>query len=286
MRAMIAPNEEPQVVYQTCINSITNEDLRNRLNALTNTIEASASEYHQKAKVNQLYTLPPNDCGNDDIALGSVTKNELKNVYSAHMVGGSKPARAIYDSLLSRAPLGRCPFCGMGHASTLDHYLPKTKYPQLSVVPLNLVPSCKDCNTGKSTAVATTAESQSLHPYYDHEYFIDEQWLYAEVIQTKPATIRFFVLVPANWGPISKKRVQSHFSDFKLASRYSIEASNQIACLKDILSRYRESCGLEGVRQYLMIEAEGNYQLHVNSWQTAMFQALANSDWYCGSGFQ
>ena len=286
MRAMIAPKEEPQVVYQTCVNSITNEDLRNRLNALTNTIEASASEYHQKAKVNQLYTLPPNDCGNDDIALGSVTKNELKNVYSAHMVGRSKPARAIYDSLLSRAPLGRCPFCGMGHASTLDHYLPKTKYPQLSVVPLNLVPSCKDCNTGKSTAVATTAESQSLHPYYDHEYFIDEQWLYAEVIQTKPATIRFFVQVPDNWDPISKKRVQSHFRDFKLASRYSIEASNQIACLKDILSRYMESCGLEGVRQYLMIEAEGNYKLHVNSWQTAMSQALANSDWYCGSGFQ
>ena len=173
----------------------------------------------------------------------------------------------------------------MGHASTLDHYLPKTKYPQLSVVPINLVPSCKDCNTGKSTAVYFTAEEQSLHPYYDHHSFVNEQWLYAEVIHTKPASIRFYVQAPAHWDDISKARVQSHFRGFKLGSRYSIEASNQIACLREILSRHRELLGEEGVRQHLMIEAQANYQQHSNSWQTAMFQALADSDWYCNWGF-
>lgn len=285
MRAMIAPNEDPQEVYQTCVNSITGGDLRMRLNALTNAIGVVASDYHQRATVKQLYTLPPNDCGNEDIALGAVTKKELTTVYSTHMVGRAKPARAIYDSLLSRAPLGRCPFCGMGHASTLDHYLPKTKYPQLSVVPLNLVPSCKDCNTGKSIAVSSTAGDQSLHPYYDHQSFVDEQWLYAEVMHTAPATIRFYVQAPTHWDDISKARVQSHFRDFKLAARYSVEASSQIACLRDTLSRYRELLGAEGVRQHLMIEAQANYRQHSNSWQTAMFQALAISDWYCDRGF-
>lgn len=285
MRAMIAPNEDPQEVYQTCVNSITDGDLRIRLNALKNVIGVAASDYHQRATARQLYTLPPNDCGNEDIALGTVTKKELTTVYSTHMVGRAKPARAIYDSLLSRAPLGRCPFCGMGHASTLDHYLPKTKYPQLSVVPLNLVPSCKDCNTGKSIAVSSTAGDQSLHPYYDHQSFVDEQWLYAEVMHTAPAAIRFYVQAPTHWDDISKARVQSHFRDFKLAARYSVEASNQIACLRDTLSRYRELLGAEGVRQHLMIEAQANYRQHSNSWQTAMFQALAISDWYCDRGF-
>lgn len=285
MRAMIAPDEDPKEVYQTCVNSIADISLRTRLDALTDSIGVAAIDFHQKATAKQLYTLPPNESGNDDIALGTATKKELTSVYSTHMVGRAKPARAIYDSLLSRAPLGRCPFCGMGHASTLDHYLPKTKYPQLSVVPLNLVPSCKDCNTGKSTAVSSAAGNQSLHPYYDHQRFVNEQWLYAEVIHTSPVSIRFYVQAPNNWDDISEARVQSHFRDFKLASRYSIEASNQIACLRDTLSRYRELLGAEGVKQHLIIEAQANYRQHRNSWQTAMFQALAASDWYCDCGF-
>src|SRR5690554_6892752 len=98
MRAMIAPNEDPQEVYQTCVNSITDKDLRIRLNALKNLICVAASDYHQRAAAKQLYTLPPNDRGNEDIALGTVTKKELTTVYSTHMVGRAKPARAIYDS--------------------------------------------------------------------------------------------------------------------------------------------------------------------------------------------
>lgn len=285
MRAMAAPNLDPQVVYETCVSSISDEALRNRLNVLCNDIVVAARDYQQKAAAKLLYSIPPNNNGNDAIALGAVTKKELKSVYSLHMVHRTKPAREIYDWLLSKAPLGRCPFCGIGHASTLDHYLPKTKFPQLSVVPLNLVPSCKDCNTGKSTAIATAAAEQCLHPYFDHENYINEQWLYAEVICTMPATIRFFVQAPAHWDNISSKRVQFHFRDFNLGSRYSVEASNQIACLRDTLSCYRELLGVDGLKQHLMIEAQAHSDQHCNSWQTAMFQALAESDWYCESGF-
>jgi hypothetical protein len=54
--------------------------------------------------------------------------------------------------------LGRSPFCGVGHGSALDHNLPKTKFPQLLVVPLNLVPSCKNCNTGNNTVIAVSGD--------------------------------------------------------------------------------------------------------------------------------
>lgn len=286
MRAMVAPSEDTKQVYQACINSVSDINLRARLNALTNAIVIAAVDYHQKALAKQLYTITPNSCDNDAIALGDVTKKELKSVYSTHMVGRAKPARNIYDLLLSRAPLGRCPICGTGNASTLDHYLPKSNYPQLSVVPRNLVPSCKDCNTAKSNAVPKTAEEQSLHPYYDHGAFVYEQWLYAEVMQTVPATIIFFVRPPDHWDDISKKRVQSHFIDFNLAARFSVEASNQIASLKDLLLRYEQSLGAVGVKQHLTFEATVNSGLHRNSWQSAMFQALVSSDWYCSVGFR
>ena len=286
MRALATPNDDPQEVYQKCINSITDDDLRTRLNLVTNEIVVAANNYKQKVKAKQLYSIPPNNCEDDKNALGTVTKKELKDVYSSHMVGRSKPARAIYDSLLSQSPLGKCPFCGFGQASTLDHYLPKAKYPQFSVLPFNLVPSCKDCNTGKSTAIATTAEGQSLHPYFDHQNFIDDQWLHAKVIEKTPASIRFFVKAPDHWDNISQKRVQSHFNAFKLDLRYSVEAAEQLACLRYLLISLHESCGLNGIRKHLTNEAKSYALLYKNSWQTAMYQALVASDWYCDRGFQ
>ncbi|CAD5379365.1 hypothetical protein OF001_U530002 [Pseudomonas sp. OF001] len=159
MRAIAAPNYNIQDVYLTCITSIADESVRNRLDLAKNEIVAAGLDYKTRAENKQLYTIPPNNCGNDETALCSVTKNELKDIYSSHMVGKTKPARIIYDSLLSQAPLGRCPLCGFGHASTLDHYLPKSKFPQFSILPLNLIPSCKDCNTGKGTI---TGQRQKL----------------------------------------------------------------------------------------------------------------------------
>lgn len=286
MRSITAPIISPQQVYQACINGVSDRDSHTRFSAVSNNIVVAAVDYQQKAIAKQLYTIPANDCADNDVVMGAVTKKELKTIYNLYMVKANKPARPIYDSLLSSAPLGRCPLCGMGYASTLDHYLPKSKFPQLSVTPLNLVPACKDCNKEKKTAFSITAEGQSLHPYFDHDAFINDQWLYASVEETTPAVILFFVQPPDHWDNISKERVQSHFTDFKLDLRYSIEASNHLACLRNSLFLQWDWLGFVGVKQQLMIEALGHFQQHANSWQTAMLQALAKSDWYCNGGFQ
>ena len=142
-----------------------------------------------------------------------------------------------------------------------------------------------DKNKGKSAGIATSKNEQCLHPYYDHQNFIADQWLFAEVEQTNPASLRFFVDPPSCWNEVSKKRVKNHFKCFNLAARYSVEAGNQLACLKDTLVKYHELLGTEGIRQHLAIEAQSQSKQHSNSWQTAMYQALAANDWYCEGGF-
>ena len=188
MRAIPPPEHASSDVYRVCVDSISDTALKNRLIAQAPSIEVAANDYNQKAQIKQLHLIAPNDCDSSDVVLGDVTKKELKALYSSQMLNNKEP-RAIYDSILSQAPLGKCPFCGFGHASTLDHYLPKAKFPQLAVITLNLVPSCKDCNHGKNAAVATTAAEQGLHPYYDHDHFINDQWLVAEIESSVPETV-------------------------------------------------------------------------------------------------
>jgi hypothetical protein len=276
----------PEEVYKLCINSIADQNLKHRLSLITDDVLAAAHEYYDKAQVRDLFSIVPTACKNEEIVVGAVTKAELKKTYSDHMLGAGKPARHIYDLLLANAPRRKCPLCGFGHATTLDHYLPKSKFPLLSVLPWNLVPACKDCNTGKNSTIATSEHEQTLHPYFEQHAIIDEQWLHARVIPGTPPVLEFYVAPPLRWSRVEKARVESHFKSYKLATRFSIEASNELASLKDIFSLFWDDLGIDGIQLHLQRAAQGKSRQHANSWDTAMYQALAASNWYLRGGFR
>jgi 5-methylcytosine-specific restriction endonuclease McrA len=132
--------------------------------------------------------------------LGGMTKSEFTDLYRVQMVGEGKPGRKYYDQLMMLAPLQKCPYCGFGQASTLDHFLSKARYPAFSVLSTNLVPACTDCNKGKG-ASAVTQEIQTLHPYFEQDVIETEPWLYAEVIECAPPAARYFVQPPSSCQP-------------------------------------------------------------------------------------
>lgn len=286
VRLLPTPTDAQADVFAKCINSISNLDLRSRLEAITLDLSAAAQNYAERGYARQLYMIPAVDLPNNAIVVGTVTKAELTGTYSDHMVGKGKPARTIYDTILLSAPLRRCPYCGIGHTTTLDHYLPKSKFPLLSVVTLNLVPSCKDCNTDKKVSFSATEAGQTLHPYFEQQSVIDEQWLYARLDQNTPPALEYFVSAPAHWPHILRARVDAHFTGYNLKARYSIEASNGLATLRDTLALVWDYAGERGVREHLHVAALGHTRRHPNAWDTAMYQALANDAWYCAGGFR
>ena len=285
MRAITKPTYDTKLVYETAINSIKSNELKTRLNSVVNFLVSAAIDYEKNATGASLYNIQPDNQDDEEYVLIDVKKKELLDLYSQHMVGLNKPARKIYDELLGAATNGKCPSCGFGQASTLDHYLPKTKFPFFSMLPLNLVPACKDCNTGKNAKFAVTGEQQPIHPYYDHNGFVTEQWLFAEVEETSPISIRYYVKTPDTWGDISKERVRTHFNDFNLSKRFSVEAADELTSLISMLNDYSADTSAEGVRNNLEREAMNEYKIHKNSWKTAMYQALATNDWFCLGGY-
>jgi hypothetical protein len=74
-----------------------------------------------------------------------------------------------------------CPACGeLGRPNTLDHYLPKGKYPHFCVTPVNLFPMCDACQMAKLEKTGTADEPRFfLHPYFD--VFIAEQVISVEI---------------------------------------------------------------------------------------------------------
>jgi len=265
-----------------CIAGITgNAALRNRVSDSKKSLLPEEARYLALANTNRLHTInsishpPP-----DPIIAHTVTKSDLIKVYDQYFVPEEKPARRIYDALLNSAKES-CPFCGgIGTPKNLDHFLPKTHFPQFSVLPHNLVPSCRDCNMdGKAQAFAVNAEDQIIHPYADKIIFFTDQWIFANydsTINNDPGEFEYLVIAPGTWDDVDKQRALKHFTDFDLASRYSKKAAENLGT---VLSQIQslQSIGLDNPTIIATILQPGITKApFINHWQKGMYQALTN----------
>ena len=177
---------------------------------------AVETNYANCAKAATLYAQPRVTEMGDPLVYGNLLKSDLTKLYTQYFVPEGKPARRLYEAIKVAAG-GKCPLCGgVGHVRTLDHYLPKANFPLYAIMPTNLVPCCRDCNSEKLNAFAAVRENQTLHPYFDHERFFDDKWIHARVIPTTPPVLEYFVLPPDAWPEDDKSRVWSHFVEYRL----------------------------------------------------------------------
>lgn len=279
---------EPQYSFEQtldeCVSGITrNTALRNRLTSCKPDLMAASEGYLNVVGTGELHTIPPIDTSVDEdpVIMNVLKKSELVKVYDQYFVPENKPARKIYDALLNSAK-EKCPFCGgIGTPRNLDHFLPKAHFPQFSVLPHNLVPSCRDCNMdGKGHNFATNAEEQIIQPYADKDIFFFEQWIFATYHSGNngdPGEFKYNVLPPQNWPEIDKQRVQKHFLDFNLAKRYSTKAAEMLGTvLRQVDSMKQVGLDAEMIGSVLLkpgIDAAP----FVNHWQKGMYQALSSA---------
>ncbi len=221
----------------------------------------------------------------DKVVIGDLTKSDLTSLYTNYFVGAKGSARREYDQIKASAN-GKCPFCGgIGHVSTIDHYLPKAYFPQYSILPSNLVPCCRDCNTGKHGKFTTRRDQQPLHPYLDKPQYFNHKWTAAIVIRTEPIVISFSANPPSDWPPEDQRRVESHFADYDLASRYGTEAATEISMLLDQRRSSLHQSSADAFRSYLLDVANSN-SMPINGWRRTMYFSLANTAWFCNADFR
>jgi hypothetical protein len=83
---------------------------------------------------------------------------------------------ALYDGRGQSTPLKalrttdvvHCPMCGSPGTGSLDHFLPRTTFPEFSIFRANLVPACAPCNSAsKGQLYRRDPGERFIHPYFD-----------------------------------------------------------------------------------------------------------------------
>ena len=291
MKRLDAPTCSVSDLFNECVQGILDPSLRVRFTEQKGLVEASNTNYAAHSQ-NQTWCLLPrakHDHPNQ-IIVGDLTKSELVELYEKGMVGSKGAARRKYDQikLLAR---DECPYCGgCGEfvdeegIGTLDHFLPKARFPAFSILPANLVPACATCNTGMGSNFSTEPNLQPLHPYFDGAHFFDEKWTTVTVIEELPVMVNFDVNAPPHWTEKDRQRVSHHFKCCRLRGRYRAKVASDLSTLIDQRRIVHRKLTSDAFREILRVVAD-NVALPINGWKRTLHHGLAESEWFCRHDF-
>ena len=254
--------------------------------------DSISSEYKNLADRDELYNF------RKDILRKKLTASDLDSIYKKFRDSN------IGEDFLNRISRGVCLFCLAGTADTIDHYLPKSIFPDLSIEIYNLIPSCDVCNRKKSTYSPNSKESQLIHPYFNKIDF-NSRWMYSypnEKFLKDPSSraIVFEVICDDDFiNKSDRERIKNHFDRLKLNDRYDKKVRDELFTVYKLLSglpdveenaEYRKEYLYEISEQRKKEAVEsGEYSykgMGDNWWKSVFLEGLAESEWYCEEGYK
>lgn len=163
--------------------------------------------------------------GNPEVIRNSIVdaadSGKFVNLYLSPKDGSTQKTEVL--DVIRAHGLDFCPSCGEdGYPRTLDHYLPKEKFPEFSILSRNLSPMCDMCQGAKLAKTLTvTGEKIFLHPYYDSLRNIPI--LKAEILPTFNSGATTQLSISADVQPVSLRLLcQRHCEEMKIPERYAV----------------------------------------------------------------
>lgn len=250
-----------------------------RLKADETTLHARIKAYFSNRGNPELLGPSPFQRSQSDSTTDATVGDLLFNRYRS----GSRTDAEIVGHA-ERVATGYCPYCCLwmrrkphGKSPDRDHILPRSVYPEFSLLRVNLVVSCDDCNDEK---LAKVFDSRGLwmfiHPYYDD--FLAKQLISATVSVANNTPVVTYEIrndVPAD----VRERVKTHFRELDLASRYADEPLRTVVRLIEAhRDHVNKGADISDVREILRADGEKILTQRPNDPTGHALLALADSD--------
>lgn len=186
--------------------------------------------------------------------LERLVKKRIKSLKGLYKPEPSKELYTTLATMRDKHQLRFCPCCGEpGKPGTLDHFLPQSIFPELSIVIENLTPMCSECQEYKGNKIFNEQGCKAfLHPYFDP---IELVLIELDIHQPFTSPSGFIASVPDTVPLELKSLVERHFIEIEFVSRFeefcSLEYSDLLSTLaQDKLDPQRETV-VQSVTRFL-----------------------------------
>lgn len=264
---------EEKKIYIECASDFTQEKEYAKIAlAYVEEVEKCAEEY--------VTYVPHNIVGFPHIGIDDNEKKIINKVYDQKFARENSTGRKYYDIIMGNAK-GRCPICGGGKLKNLDHFLPKSKYPLLCITPVNLIPTCRDCNMEKGAEVSDDYYEIPFHPYLEA---MNDQWVECEVCFYSDDTfsIEFINGYDESLNPDMWRKYRAHMRINDLAATFSSRAEEELENVRGIYKSELLVCGKQKLVSSLTEVKSSAEAIDINSWKSALYRALIRKcDEFC-----
>jgi hypothetical protein len=200
----------------------TSKDLnrKTRFFNLVTKVTPSYSDYDIKLTNNSLPSL-------SNLALHDDEKEDLLELYNYDNSVLTKFRRCVTTDTGSNYQ-DTCQYCTINSVNTLDHFIPKDLFHEFSVHPHNLIPSCSQCNSKKSTRWIINNQHFFINLYTD--LLPSQQYLFVEI------TVNSLNDIDVNFKVENQNNIPSqiynilhrHYSELGLCQRFKDNCSDTI----------------------------------------------------------
>ena len=192
-------------------------------------------------------------------------------LYSEKFSNKKYSVQKYYDEIKLLSPNNICPYCLKREVRNLDHFLPKTEYPSLSISDANLIPSCSDCNHDK-------LNSTEIYINYYFEEIDDAPYMkcYAD-FNDGDINFRYELVKPSSWDDDKFNRLKNQFEQTKLLKFYAEQAKIEYSRKEKSFRRSIKDSSSYSERLKFEISdliADEEETLGINSLEAALWRGL------------
>ena len=185
-------------------------DKKEILQSLEQDIEECYKTYNKEFASNTLYNLHP-------LTLSSENSDLLTDLYQFKQ----STFQNLFITLTTTESNQRdmlCPYCTITDCNQLDHYIPKSTFPEFSANPRNLMQCCSRCNQKKRNLWLNNNAPIFLNLYLDE--LPQEQYLFVDTTIEKVPEFEFYLSNRSNIDTMLFSRIESHYRALDLCRRF------------------------------------------------------------------
>lgn len=229
--------------YPICINYIDDDSIKKYMAGMQDHVYAQSKKYLElinQSKLEELdiptvFNIPVDASGKKNKSHENNWFVKLYKYYFSKNDIKYTNANQFYNRIkldgITSSKSKRCCYCNNHKIEVVDHFLPESKYIFLAVNPVNLVPSCEECNDNKHAYSPDSSKPVLVHPYFDN--INDISWLdvmlrerVKDEAENKYIYSFEYFVKNLDECPISVERIKKTFAQLKINNNITFDAQN------------------------------------------------------------
>jgi 5-methylcytosine-specific restriction endonuclease McrA len=259
-------------------NSTEDPNYKQRVNVLSHDVKVLFGVYEIAHNANNHVSLVPNGYINQD-------KTDLLKLYNSGNSRLIKLKNSVTTVLDNRA-MNTCQYCTIAPVASLDHIVPKGRFPEFSVNPKNLLPACTTCNSHKNQNWTENNNTIFLNLYTD--ILPAEEYLFIDLVVTVNNIQPTFELRNINnIDAVFFELLEKHYSRLHLPQRFKKESHKVISELTNLISASRHLLNQNQIIELIRAKISEDKAVFGNNYYKSILEkSLINNQDYLDKVFE